>query len=257
MEKRQSEKIAYICGEWPFQDDRGTLVFVHGAGGSSVLFEDLVDGLKDKVNTMAVDLPGHGDSPGPGRDSVNDYAREVADLVRELAPPSPVIAGLSMGGAITQQCLLDYAGIFRAGILLSTGAKLKVMPAIFEKIETDFQGYLQLLEQFAVSPQTDLKKLSRIMEDNARREPQVVLDDFRACDAFDVRDRLSEIKAPVLIITAEDDKLTPPKYGEYLESAIPNARRVHIEGAGHLVAAEKSEQVIKVIDSFIEEVLGR
>jgi pimeloyl-ACP methyl ester carboxylesterase len=257
MEKRQSEKIAYICGEWPFHDGRPTLVFVHGAGGSSVLFEDLVEGLKDKANTLAIDLPGHGDSPGPGRDSVNDYAREVADLVRELDPPSPVIAGLSMGGAISQQCLLDYAGLFRAGILLSTGAKLKVMPAIFEKIVTDFPGYLQLLEQFAVSPQTDAGRLSRLMEDNARRGPQVVLDDFKACDAFDVRDRLSEIKAPVLIITAEDDKLTPPKYGEYLEGAIPTSRRIHLEGAGHLVAAEKPGEVIKAIASFIEEDLGR
>ncbi|MFO8058175.1 MAG: alpha/beta hydrolase [bacterium] len=256
MEKRQTQHMAYLCGQWPLDENKPTLVFVHGAGGSSVLWEDQVEGLKDIANTVAVDLPGHGDSPGPGRESVSAYAEEVAALVRELSPPAPVIAGLSMGGAIAQQCLLDYTGLFRAGVLMSTGARLKVMPAIFEKVETDFPGFLELLESFAVSPATDKDRLSRVLEDNARRDPEVVLGDFRACDAFDVMDRLPEIKAPVLIITGEDDKLTPKKYGDYLSENIPAARRVHLQEAGHLLCAEKPEETNSAISGFLAEVLG-
>ncbi len=251
MEKRYGQNMAYVCGKWPLEEDKPTLVFVHGAGGSSVLWETQVKGLEDHANTIAVDLPGHGDSPGSGKDSITGYAGEVAGLVREIDPPSPVIAGLSMGGAIAQQCLLDYAGLFRAGVLISTGARLKVMPAIFEKIETDFPGFLELIEKFAISSSTDPARLSRILEDNARRDPEVVIGDFRACDAFNVMDRLYEIKAPVLVITAEDDRLTPPKYGDCLSENIPGASRVHIAEAGHLVAAEKPDEVNRSIAEFL------
>ncbi len=76
--------------------------------------------------------------------------------------------------------------------------------------------------------------------------------DFRACDEFDVMDRLSAIVVPVLIISAEDDLLTPPKYGDFLEKNIPNADRAHIMDAGHLAPLEKPQEVTQAIFKFLD-----
>jgi pimeloyl-ACP methyl ester carboxylesterase len=91
------------------------------------------------------------------------------------------------------------------------------------------------------------------LEDTARQDPKVVLGDFRACDVFDVRDRLSEIRPPVLIISGEDDLLTPPKFSQYLSEKIEGARRVHLQAAGHLMSLEKPEEVNQAIRGFIED----
>jgi pimeloyl-ACP methyl ester carboxylesterase len=67
-------------------------------------------------------------------------------------------------------------------------------------------------------------------------------------------DRLEEIDVPILIISGEDDNLTPPKYADYLRKNIKNARLVRIMDAGHLAPAEKPKEVNQAIGDFLEEI---
>ena len=251
IKRKTASGLGFAVSAWPLWAGRPTVVFVHGAGGSSLLWRAQLDGLADRLNAVAIDLPGHGDRPGPGRESIAEYAQVVAGFVDELGLDRPVLAGLSMGGAIVQESLLSWPEKYRAGILISTGARLRVMPLIFETIEKDFNAYVQMSVKFAASPKTDPALLAEVQEDTARREPKVTLGDFRACDAFDVRERLPELRVPVLVLSGEDDQLTPKKYSDYLESNIPGARRVHLLDAGHLLPVEKADEVNQAIAEFV------
>ena len=57
----------------------------------------------------------------------------------------------------------------------------------------------------------------------------------------------------MLVVTAEEDKLTPPKFGEFLEKEIKNASRVHIMDAGHIVPIENPDEVNKTITKFLDQ----
>lgn len=252
METHQVGGISFSTGRWPLVKDKSTLVFIHGSGGSNVLWRAQVDALTWRANTIALDLPGHGQSRGPAMRRTEDYARAVADFIQAVDGPRPIPCGLSLGGGIVQQLILDYPGRFVAGILVGTGARLRVMPAILQGIEKDYQAHLAGLPRVAASPKTDPKLLRSIMEASVNCPAEVTLGDFLACDRFDVMDRLGEIDVPVLIICGEDDKLTPPKYAEYLETNIKNARRAHIMDAGHLVPAEKPGEVNQAIVDFLD-----
>jgi pimeloyl-ACP methyl ester carboxylesterase len=252
MDRRETNGIAYGTSGWPLDVTKPTLVFIHGAGGSHVLWERQIDALAERANTLALDLPGHGKSRGEGMTTIEDYAQAVAGLIRATEAPRPVPCGLSMGGAITQQLLLDHADVCVAGILIGTGARLRVMPLILKTIEEDFSAYIGSFLSFAASEKTDPAKLKGIAEATAQGDPQVALGDFKACDAFDVMERLPSIDLPVLVITSEEDKLTPPKYGIFLEENIRGASRVHIPEAGHLVPAEKPQEVNQAIVQFLD-----
>ena len=67
-------------------------------------------------------------------------------------------------------------------------------------------------------------------------------------------DRLSSIAVPVLVVTAEEDKLTPHHYGEALGNSINNATRTHILDAGHIVAAEKPDEMNMSILKFLDHI---
>ena len=252
MVRRETNRIAYVSSGWPLDEAKPTLIFIHGAGGSNVLWQGQVDGLAGKVNAVAIDLPGHGDSKGDGMATIEDYARAVADFTRAIEAPKPVPCGLSMGGAITQQLLLDHPDACCAGILIGTGARLRVQPLILKTIEENFSGYVDSFLTFAASEKTDPERLRPMAEATAQGNPHVALGDFKACDAFDVMERLPSIEVPVLVITSEEDKLTPPKYGIFLEETIKIASRVHIQDAGHLVPAEKPDEVNQVILDFLD-----
>jgi pimeloyl-ACP methyl ester carboxylesterase len=245
--------IHFITGNWPLDAGRNTVIFIHGSGNSRLLWKGQVEGLAEEINTVALDLPGHGKSAGLGMNTITGYASAVEKLIDEADIPGPVPCGLSMGGAVVLRMLLDSPSRYRAGILVNTGARLRVLPAIFDAVRNNYEGYTASLASVAASPKTDTALLKDIIDDAKTCSPEVVLGDFTACDNFDVMDRLHEIKVPVLVLTAEDDRLSPVKYGRYLAEHIENAVYVEIPAAGHMSPVEKTEEVNRELKRFLNE----
>ena len=81
--------------------------------------------------------------------------------------------------------------------------------------------------------------------------PRVFLNDFRACDGFDVMDRLCELSLPMLAIVGTEDVMTPKKYAEFMVEKMPNAELEVIQGGTHSVFAEKPEEVNAAIERFL------
>lgn len=75
--------------------------------------------------------------------------------------------------------------------------------------------------------------------------------DYRACDGFNLMDRVDAIRAPTLVITGTEDRMTPPKYARYLAERIAGARLVLIPGAGHYVQIERPEETTAAIRGFL------
>ena len=253
MEERVAERIGYIAGRWPLEPGRSTIVFIHGSGGSCLFWKAQVEGLDARVNTLAIDLPGHGRSETKGKEKVEDYTKAVANFIMDINVPNPIPCGLSLGGAIALQLLLDYQKQFKAGMLISTGSRLKVAPVIFDAIANDYNDFVEMLCKFSCSKKTDHKLVHPFREDLVKCKPEVSNGDFVACNSFDISEQLTTIKVPVLVVTAEDDKLTPPKYGEFLSMTIKNAHREHIMDAGHIVPMEKPEEVNRAIADFLDK----
>ncbi len=243
--------IHYISNRWPLDEGKTTVVFIHGAGGSCRFWKAQVEGLTGNVNAVALDLPGHGESAGAGMGSIADYAGSVEEFIDAIHAPFPVPCGLSMGGAITLQMLLGGKK-YNAGIVINSGARLKVMPFIFDLIKNDYQGYVNSLTSVGISVKTDPSKLQDVIADTRKCNPDVVYNDFMACNAFDIMGRLHEITAPLLVLTADEDKLSPAKYGKYIAEHITGAGMVNIMEAGHMSPVEKPDQVNRAILEFMD-----
>jgi pimeloyl-ACP methyl ester carboxylesterase len=248
---KEIDGLGFATGRWPLDPEHPTLVFIHGSGGDHSLWEGQIDALAASANTLALDLPGHGASRGPGRTSVPEYAAVVAGLLNNIQPPRPIPCGLSLGGAIVLQLLLDWPSLPAAGVLMGTGARLRVRPAILETIDTDYAGFVDMLVRFSASEKTDPQLLAPVQQSTAACSPDVTAGDFKACDGFDVMGRLTEIDKPVLVMSGADDRLTPLKYSRYLEDHIRGSRRVQLQNAGHLVPIEQPSAVNEALQVFV------
>lgn len=251
MVLQRIDPLAFRAAPWPPAGGRPTLVCIHGAGGDHTLWDAQVDGLSAEFNVVAVDLPGHGASGGAALDSVSGYAQALADFLGDLAPPAPVVCGLSLGGAVALELLLAGGLPLAGGVLVGTGARLRVHASIFETLATDFDGFVKGLAGVGASPSTDPRRLAAVAAAARACGPRVTAGDFRACDRFDVMGRLPAIQCPVLVITAADDRLTPPKYGAYLAAHIAGARLVSIPEAGHLLPVERPEAFNGPVRDFL------
>lgn len=252
MEKRRLAGIGFIAGRWPLHPSKPTLIFIHGAGFTHVAWRKQVAALSEAANCIALDLPGHGASDGPSCATIAEYADRVYAFVHGLDVAAPYVCGHSMGGAIVMRLIMDHGPRFAGAVLANTGARLKVAPEILQAIETDYEAYLQGLADFATSPSSDRAALAPLLHEAcAHEQPVVVAGDFRACDGFDVMSELWRISLPTLVITADDDRVTPPKYGQYLAEQIDGAVLEAVARAGHLAPMEQPEAVSGAIERFL------
>jgi pimeloyl-ACP methyl ester carboxylesterase len=246
----------FLASSWPPIPEKLTIIFIHGSGNSANFWKAQIEGLASMANTFAIDLAGHGKSDGEGMDTISAYADAIEAFVKEQNIPNPIPCGLSMGGAIALKLLLDGKTEFKAGILINTGAKLRVHPRIFDLVRNDYKAYTDSLVTTAASPKTDPLLLSDLVADAEKCRPEVVLKDFSACDSFDVMERLAEITIPILVLSAGDDRLSPPKYGTFLAHNLTGAELVHFDDAGHLSPIEKPTEVNTAIAQFVGRISG-
>ncbi|MFH2125501.1 MAG: alpha/beta hydrolase [Pseudomonadota bacterium] len=242
-------EIGLYQGRGGFDPARPSLLLIHGAGGRGESYLPQLSNLKD-INVAALDLPGHHATPGPGLQRVEDYARWVGEFLA-AGPLRPVVLGHSLGGAIVQELALAHPELMRGVILMSTGPRLPVNPALLAGIKENFQPTVQMIVSWAYSKGVDKLFLRQGIEQMAQTDPQVLHDDFAACDVFDATERLKSLVLPTLILIGAEDKMTPPSYGQALAQAIPEAELRIIEGGGHMIQLENFREVNQAIAEFM------
>jgi pimeloyl-ACP methyl ester carboxylesterase len=228
------------------------IVFVHGAGSNHLIWGHQVHALAGVAHPVAIDLPGHGRSDPPGRTSVTAYRDVLLGLCDALGFGRVVIVGHSMGGAIAQTLALSHPDRVAGVGLVGTGARLRVLPAILDGIisPSQFESTVRLVTENSYAHLDETMR--RRVEDELRAcPPQVTHDDFAACNAFDIMERVGEIRAPACIVCGRQDKMTPAKYSEFLAAHLPQAQLVLIDEAGHYVMLEQPDQVSQALVDFV------
>lgn len=234
----------------PFAPSLPSLLCVHGSGGGGGEFGQLGEGLAGVANTAAVDLPGHGDTPGPGMQSVEDYTQWVADLLA-AGPVRPFLLGHSLGGAIALQMALTRPELISGLVLWGTGARLRVLPAILDGLAGDFVGAQPMLIDIAFAEDAPAGLKSEYARHFAGNEGKVVWGDYYSCDHFDVMDRLGEISLPTIAVAGQQDRLTPPKYAEFMAGRIAGAELAVIPGAGHMIHVEQPRLAARTLGRWL------
>lgn len=226
------------------------LVLLHGAGGSRLNWPSELRRLAG-TTVYTLDLPGHGRSSGEGRDAIEDYAAEVVAFLDAAGIERAVIVGHSMGGAVALTMALDFPKRVAGLVLVATGARLRVAPAILEQIPADFEAALGIITRYVWSPEAPSELVDLGRERLREAGPDVLLGDLIACDRFDMIERLGEIDVPTLVVTGSADRLAPVKYAHYLAEHISGAQIAIIEGAGHMVMLERPREVARTIRRFL------
>lgn len=252
MTEKVINGIGCLLGQDGIIPNRKTICFVHGAGSSHRMWVSQMQPLMGKYNTVAINLPGHGLGERKGETTIPAYSSSVIDLMDGLGLKKVVLAGLSMGGAIAQECAWSYPDRFSAIILFSTGARLKVLPQLFDIVQNHFNAYIEFLPQFAFAKTTPQQIIVSLLEEARKCPANVVYGDFQACVNFDFTARAKEINQPCLIFSGAEDRLTPPMLQDYLHEQIAGSKLIRIQNAGHILNIEKPMEVNRAIEEFVD-----
>ncbi len=211
------------------------------------------------------------DNRGAGRTDDSDrectirlFADDTAGLMEALGVSRAHIFGISMGGMIAQELVLNYPEKVEKLVLCSTNCGgTRSVPTSEEAM-----GML-MADRSALSPEEIARRSLPLLftEGFVKENPDSVelaiqrfLNDPISNEAFmrhlsaimnfDAWSRLSQIKAPTLVLHGKKDILVPPENGSILAEAVPNAKLVYFENSAHGLI-EEMEKVLTVLLDFL------
>jgi pimeloyl-ACP methyl ester carboxylesterase len=233
------------------------ILLIHGAGSNGHTFHRQVEALGQKHSPVALDLPGHGRSSGvEGLMSVADYADFIAALLNALQVKSTVVLGHSMGGAIAMELALRHPARVDALVLSSTAAKFNLTDERIEALRAVMMGRApQAFNTDGYSPKTLKENFDVVREgwmEQIKTDPRVRYTDIVACSKVDLRDAISKIDKPTLVLCGADDQGTTVKDAELIVSKIKGAKLEVISDAGHYAPREQPARYVATIAEFLD-----
>ncbi len=168
-----------------------------------------------RVATMDLRGNGRSDRPPSGYDLDTRYQDLLAILEETVRPPFALVA-------------------------LSCAAMLAFRYAV------EHPGRLSRLPE----PHS-LKWIEDCIAWSSETTPDVLVESLRAIDGSNVYDLLPRVQVPTLALHGTIDKIVPYSHAEKLAAAIPGARLVTFEGAGHILHGRHAVKVNHFIRDFV------
>lgn len=236
------------------------LILLHGAGAGAVTWYPSIGALSKYFHVIAPDIVGYGESDKPNASYDKAYfAKWLKDFLLALDIPKAHIVGLSQGGAIALQFVLDNPEMVGKLILVDSGG-LGARPS--------FASLLSMIWLNSFPSSLANRFFSRYLLFNPKnRDPNHewysidVLKRKGGKNAFNQgrgsavseipKASLRKIQNKTLVIWGENDRLFPVEYGVSSASQIPNAEFLRIKNAGHLPLMDQTHIFNKSVVDFL------
>lgn len=249
------------------------LVMVMGIGYDSSLWTlQQVPAISTRFTVILLD------NRDAGRSSRADQAYAIADMADDVAGLLDVLGvrrthllGLSMGSMIGIELALRHPDRLDRLVLAGPAAapaRSAVDPiSVWSWVKAhdpggEVFGGQQLTWLFSsafLRDQQAVQDTAALLASNPHPvEPEAYARQAQAYLGFDALDRLGRIAAPTLVVTGEQDLLTPPWVAREVADGIPGARFEVVtgEGSSHVLPLERPDDFNQLVTRFLQDAGG-
>lgn len=242
---------------WSGNPDGPVLVLSHSLGSSGMLWERQLSELGDRFHLLRYDHRGHGRSDCPdGEWTMEDFGRDLQRLLDQLGLERVHFCGVSLGGMVGLWLAQEEPGRLDRLVVANTSAFMENPSLLRERIrhvsESGMESIVEdVLDRWFTSgfhrSDSDAvaafrRQLRETSVDSYRKTSEAI------CD-LDIREGLSRISTPTLVITGVEDRATPPSWGEAIADSVPGAEVCSLPAA-HLSNVEAAEEFNEALLQF-------
>lgn len=246
------------------------VVLLHGWGLNLGVWGQLTRELASRFRVIAIDLPGHGRSAWDA-DALTPAA-QAWRVHQTIAPLTEryTLLGWSLGG----QFALDLASAIPAGIerlvlvgatprfLAGPGWRAGMPSARLEELaaslrrspERTLEGFLGLCARGS-APRTAQRvrnALRAALAAHGKAQPQALAAGLERLKEVDLREAVSLVRMPTLVIAGSEDRVTRAAASRALAARLPNARYLEFAGAAHAPFLSHPARFARTLREFLK-----
>jgi pimeloyl-ACP methyl ester carboxylesterase len=253
------------------------LVFVHGLSGSWPNWLEQLPAFAAEHRVITLDLPGFGHSPMPRETiSISGYARMLDRLLDQLEIDAAAVVGNSMGGFIGAELAIAFPQRVERLVLVSAAGISTHAP----RGSAQAIPVLRRLERILIAStawaasvsDTTMRRarlrdaaLGVVVRHPAKLPAALAAEQVRGAGKpgfiqalqsiidYEIRERLSKIACPTLIVWGERDRLINVRDADVFAELIPNSRKVVFEDTGHMSMLERPQEFNALLEEFLAE----
>ncbi|MFB8344642.1 acetoin dehydrogenase dihydrolipoyllysine-residue acetyltransferase subunit [Brucella cytisi] len=234
--------------------DRLPIVLIHGFAADLNSWRGLFAGASLGHPILALDLPGHGNSPRVVPESIDDIAAAVEATLAALGVTSCLLVGHSLGGAVATVTAARGVVDVRSLLLISSGGLGPQVNGAFikgligAKSEASIVPWLKLLvvdESHLTKPFINAT-VAQAADAELRDTQEAIGHRFFAdgTQTFEVRSSIASLAMPVRLIFGAEDRVIPVAQAH----GLPGKVGVHIfAGCGHMPQIEERAAVLQIL----------
>ena len=240
-----------------FDSSLPTIMLLHGAG-----FDHTAWALHSRwfahhgFGVLAPDLPGHGRSGGAPLADIAGMSDWTAALLDAAGAAKARLVGHSMGSLIALETAARHPAKVSGLSLIGTAATMTVGPDLLKAAEANDRSAIDMVSIWGLGFQAELggslapglwmhSGAQRVLE---QCRPGVLFNDLAACNAYqNALAAAAQVVVPTTFILGERDMMTPAKAGKTLAAALPNSRTIVLRGAGHIMMAERPDELLAAL----------
>ena len=242
---------------WRASGSGAPLILIHGWGNSTAIFAELMTQLPD-WHCLAPDLPGYGASTAAARVDLAALCNDFISWFDALGLEAVTLLGWSLGGMLAQELAARYPQRIERLILVATTPRFVSTP--------DWQHGLAdsavraLARDFKRAPVPTLESFWRLQFHGEgslpapllpQVEPATALGGLELLRQVDLREELTKITMPTLVLHGSADIIIPIGAGRFLATTLPHALLHEVGGCGHAPFLSAPVPVSAAIRQFL------
>jgi len=245
-----------------------TLVFIHGWGLNSAVWESTVQYFQQYLDVITVDLPGHGLNIN---NTLNNYT--LASVVNEIQQAIKVPAiyiGWSLGGLVATQLALSFPEKVTGCVTVASspcflnktneeppwqGILPKVLTMFYVQLAQDtkktIDGFLKIQAMGSPQVRQHIKTIRDLVMQHPLPTKQTLADSLTLLETVDLRENLPEISCPMLRLYGKLDSLVPKAVIEKIDHLAPCSQKHIFDKASHAPFISDVDEFNNIVHSWL------
>ncbi len=221
---------------------------LHGWGFPGAVFTSLIDKLAAEFDVRAPDRAGYG----------GNVEYDDSPAISRLETPV-LLVGWSLGGLLALQLALRQPDKVTGLVLLATtpcfvnrpdwtfGMDNVMFDAFHKQVADDPRAAMQQFVRLNAGRKPDRQSALVLLNLSGKVSSHALQQGMSELAETDLRDAVTEVDQPVLLLHAADDRVVPAIASSWLQENLSNARRFEFQTGGHAFFLQQADEVAEHI----------